>query len=395
MQTKQKLILFLLAAVLSFYQAQAGEDGITFSEKSWEEVQAQAKAENKFIFVDAFAVWCGPCKWMDKNVFTQEIVGEFFNENFISMRFDMEKGDGPEFARTYGVRAYPTFLFFDPDGNLVHRAVGGRAPEQFVEVGKAAIDPNAQSETLRGRYENGDRDADFLYNYVRMLTNTGQPTDDALATYLATQSEEDLLNEKNWKLIQQAGQNPSLDIFDFVAENKQKYMDAFGEEAVYAYLMGAFQGQVGQAVRNQNKQQLEALKEQVNTIIEGEKAASFSAYADFMFHSVDPEAAFPYAETYFDNYVTDPNEFNAVAWYYFENTESEEILKKALEWSSKSVDLGASYSNTDTKAHILYALGNFKEAIEVATESIRIGKEAGEDVSSTEELLRMAKEEQE
>lgn len=38
---------------------------------------AKAKTEDKLLFVDAFAKWCGPCKSMAKNVFTQQKVGDF------------------------------------------------------------------------------------------------------------------------------------------------------------------------------------------------------------------------------------------------------------------------------------------------------------------------------
>jgi thiol:disulfide interchange protein len=43
--------------------------GINFENNlSWEQVKEKAKAENKYIFVDCYATWCGPCKAMDKEV---------------------------------------------------------------------------------------------------------------------------------------------------------------------------------------------------------------------------------------------------------------------------------------------------------------------------------------
>lgn len=390
MFNRQSLIAGLLVTLLSLTQLQASEDGITFSDKSWEEVQQEAKAQNKYIFVDAFAVWCGPCKWMEKNIFTQETVGEFYNENFISLQFDMEKGDGPEFAKTYGVRAYPTFLYFDPDGNLVHRAVGGRDADAFIDVAQAALDPDRQSETMRLRYEEGDRDPDFLYNYTLMLAGSNQSADEALETYLDTQEEADLMNEKNWQLIQKVGQSTSLDIFDFVVENQDAYQEEFGVEEVYNYLSGALQQDIVAATRSQNTEQLEAIKSRIKEVM-GESAKSMLAQADFLFHSIDPEKAFPYAKTYFDNYVESAGELNQVAWYYYENTKDPEMLKKALEWADKSVSIEASYNNLDTKAHLQYAVGNKKDALQTAEKAIEMGKAAGQDVSTTEALVEKAR----
>ena len=57
--------------------------GITFFEGTYEEALELAKSERKIILIDAYASWCGPCKVMAKNVFTQAEVGDFYNNNFI------------------------------------------------------------------------------------------------------------------------------------------------------------------------------------------------------------------------------------------------------------------------------------------------------------------------
>jgi thiol:disulfide interchange protein len=115
------------------------EGGIQFETGTWAEVMQKAKDENKLIFVDAFAKWCGPCKWMDKKVFTDPAVGDFYNKNFINYRFDMEVGEGRTFASKYVIRNYPTLLFLDGEGKIVHRTIGSRASEQFISLGQEAL----------------------------------------------------------------------------------------------------------------------------------------------------------------------------------------------------------------------------------------------------------------
>ena len=88
---------------------------------SMNEALAAQQEEPKKIMIDVYTTWCGPCKWMAKNTFTDKAVGEYFNANFVNAKFDMEKGEGPELAQLYQVRAYPTLLFISAAGELVHR----------------------------------------------------------------------------------------------------------------------------------------------------------------------------------------------------------------------------------------------------------------------------------
>lgn len=100
-------------------------EGIKFKSISFEEAKKQAKKNGQMIFVDAYASWCGPCKKMAATSFKDETVGELFNDKFINLKIDCEKdADGPDFARMYKVRAYPTLLIIDGDGKVVKQVVG-------------------------------------------------------------------------------------------------------------------------------------------------------------------------------------------------------------------------------------------------------------------------------
>jgi len=119
----------------------AKEVGIQFFSGTWQEALAEAKEEKKIIFLDAYASWCGPCKLMSANTFTDASVGEFFNKNFISYKMDMEKhADGPRLSRKYALKAYPTLYFINGDENLVHEALGYMKPQELIAVGEIALD---------------------------------------------------------------------------------------------------------------------------------------------------------------------------------------------------------------------------------------------------------------
>jgi thioredoxin 1 len=112
-------------------------DGIQFTEASWREILKKAKAEKKVIFLDAYASWCGPCKMLQKTVFTKKEVGDFYNSKFINVKMDMEKGEGPALSQVYPLEAYPTLLFIDGNGRVLKKFIGAPKAEELIAIGKS------------------------------------------------------------------------------------------------------------------------------------------------------------------------------------------------------------------------------------------------------------------
>lgn len=173
----------LLLSLFSFSSIRAQDNGIYFeSGLSWKNILAKARAENKYIFVDCYATWCGPCKYMTDSIFTQNAVGDFFNSHFlnVSVQLDRTANDLPsikdwytdaEFIKNkYTIDVLPTCLFFSPDGGLVHRVVGipGDKGSDLIEKGVEAMDPRRQYETLIAAYKGHLHDSAFLRKALEM-----------------------------------------------------------------------------------------------------------------------------------------------------------------------------------------------------------------------------------
>ena len=107
------------------------EKGTQFFKGTFAQALAKAKKENKKLMVDCYTLWCGPCRFMAKNVFPDEKLGKFMNEHFVCMQLDMEHGEGPERNKTFQVEAYPTFIFFDADGKEMSRFEGMAMQDDF------------------------------------------------------------------------------------------------------------------------------------------------------------------------------------------------------------------------------------------------------------------------
>ncbi|NVK63707.1 MAG: thioredoxin family protein [Flavobacteriales bacterium] len=134
-------VLFFAVVAVALMSSFAGDkNGIEFSNISLEKAKKQASKSGKLIFIDAYTDWCGPCKRMAATTFKDPEVGEFFNENFINMKVEMEKdADGREIAQRYRVRAYPTLLIIDGDGNLKKSIIGFKSKNQLLAIAESVL----------------------------------------------------------------------------------------------------------------------------------------------------------------------------------------------------------------------------------------------------------------
>jgi thiol:disulfide interchange protein len=127
--------------LLAFCCASEAQDesqaATSFFNGTLKEAIAKAKSENKFVFFDAYAAWCGPCKTMDKEVFSNKNVADYLNAKFVPIRIDMEKGEGPELAKKYkSINGYPSLLFLDAGGMPVKTLLGSREVDEFLAEAK-------------------------------------------------------------------------------------------------------------------------------------------------------------------------------------------------------------------------------------------------------------------
>lgn len=363
------------------------QGGIKFNEGQWNDLLAKAKAQNALIFVDAYTTWCGPCKMMASQVFTQKEVGDFYNSKFINAKIDMEKGEGIELAQRYTVQAYPSFLFVDGDGMVVHRAVGYQEAEAFIELGKVALDPGKRLGGLISSYENGNRDPQFLYDLAMARLNAMDGGHLPVAEeYLATQS--DWNTPQNMELIYYIVDNPDSKLFDYMVKNRAAFEEQFGEDAIIDRVQQLI---MQKAFANGNEGE-SALSEvdKMYAKVYPEQAARLSANFRMSYYNMlgDVNNFAKSAVDYFDKYPSDDfNELNNVAWTFYESIQDKDMLKKALGWAKRSVELENQYFNNDTLAALYFKLGEKKKGKKAAKTAIDIAKKNGEDYSGTTQLL--------
>jgi thiol:disulfide interchange protein len=132
----------VLTAFRYYGTAEVAEGGIEFFQGTWKEALDKSKLENKPIFLDIYASWCGPCKTLKRNTFSDEKVGSFFNEHFINVAVDGEQGDGLVLVSKYNIRGYPSLLMVDSVGQVLHSAMGYHSPKELIKFGESGLKEN-------------------------------------------------------------------------------------------------------------------------------------------------------------------------------------------------------------------------------------------------------------
>ncbi|QNL22124.1 thioredoxin family protein [Hyphobacterium sp. CCMP332] len=129
------LSTFILIFFTASHSAEAHK--FNFISGSWEEILSKAEAEDKLIFVDFKASWCGPCKWMEKNAFNDKNTADFFNENFFYVSVDVDT-EMRELVSQVNPRSVPTLIFFNSKGEIVLKDEGALGSELLMKMGQKA-----------------------------------------------------------------------------------------------------------------------------------------------------------------------------------------------------------------------------------------------------------------
>jgi len=154
-----KLFLITSLIIISVLTVRADID---FIKNDYKKAFKEAEKLDKLIFVDVYTDWCGPCKLMDKTVFKDRQVSKFYNQKFVNLKINAEKGLGAKFAKEYNTEVYPTYYFLDKEGTIIYTSRGGKNTDDFLKLGEMAIDPNYQPSKMIVAFESGKNDKKFL-----------------------------------------------------------------------------------------------------------------------------------------------------------------------------------------------------------------------------------------
>lgn len=361
---------------------------MSFLRDNFKEALAQAKATHKMVFFDAYTTWCGPCKMMVRKTFTDTSVAAFYNEHFVNITIEMESGDGPALQQRYKITAYPTLLFLNEDGGLVHKAVGFHDAQQFLALGKAALTTDETFISWVNRYESGQKDPVFLKTYAEKLLEANDDRRFVIAEqYLSTQNNR--LTPENLEFSMRFTEGVETSFFKFLIDNQKAFETKFTKDEIDL-----------------------KIQDLVYDFLLDEKHLPTLPHADSIIKAVYPDkfdrmslnyrlnyyrlkgqrteyaqAAITYLKKYNDN-IDDLHEVTAT---FLEQIDEPKALNKAVKWAKKVIKMESNVDNQMTLAQLYNKLGKTSKAKVATQKAIEIGKKTGEQYAEAEELLKTFK----
>jgi thioredoxin-related protein len=380
--------IFATAYIIIVFSIHMTAQGIEFFQGSWKDAMAKAKAEDKLLFVDAFAKWCGPCKAMAKNVFTQAKVGSFFNSNFINLKLDMEEADGITFGHKYPVSAYPTLFFLDGDGKVIKSVRGGQQPDGLIAHGTEAIQKNDKSGQFEEKYLAGERGYDFMLNYVKALNSAGKPSLKISNDYLS--SNPAITESQKHLFLLEAAVDADSRLFDMLLSQKNKVIDLAGQKAFEDKARIACQNAVNKAVTYEMESLLADVMEKTKTAFPKESAEYNAKFQMQYYKSVRNEAK--YIDAYKAYWKKVDKDADKIKFIVSDITRSFEdnpkMMKDAAEYAERLFEIKEDMESLNILCNVLLEINQGDKAVKIVQDAKSKAEKGGKDASQFDALLK-------
>ena len=435
------LLAILLFTLGKFSFAQS----IDFAYSSIKEAVENNEA-GKLIFVDFYASWCGPCKAMEANVFTDSAVASHFNKEFVNVRVLTDNENGKKEAMQFGVREFPTYVFLNRNGELVHKTVGFHQKELFLREARIAKHESTDFVSLKSleeRFKNGEREKGFLADYLSRKNEEEGPQPDLINIYLNQVPENEWQTEKVLELISVNITSVFSTGFEILTQSLRRFhmLTESQQKSVLSGISRAKRSTFQKAVENRDSELFNALIDAVfltsyshETAIAEERQfrydyakltknfAHFSVIAreeaenilrmsddDFekrneeileqfksnaQFKGVSEEAPqYQIIKESLRNSAKKSASFqlNEFAWGYYQMTEDKPQLNHAIRWSAYAIRLYETPANWETYAFLLKKVGRKRDAKRAMKQAVKLAQKQGVDTQTLKQAYQKIK----
>ncbi len=385
-------VFLLNLIVVQAHAEDSLRSAINFRKITFKQGLAASKAEKKPLYIHCYADWCHYCKYMVDSVYTDKEVGDFFNANFISIKVNMEK-EGIDLAKSIQGHTWPTMLFYDTTGQMMHRAAGRRYKQPFLELGREALDPRRQMRYFKNKYNDSTATPNEVQLYFRMQEIAGMDAQLMIDDYLRKQSNSDFTNQNNWRIMYDIIKDPTLLVMKRIIDNKKILEAKYTADSVNNKLITLHNSYLMQYVQQLDSVGYERAKRKIRKNKKLDISDKICAFADLNKYKMKSQWDKYRVEgrKFVEKYAMDDFKrlIDVASVYYERFAGDKELMLLSEQWVKRSIGIADLYKGNNLLASISFVLGKKEQALNAANHAIELAKQYKNDYSQTTQLLNV------
>ncbi|WP_409416795.1 thioredoxin family protein [Flavobacterium sp. PS2] len=367
-------------------QKQFVHDDITYKD-----ALVKAKQENKPVFIMLYATWCPHCNAMKNSTFQDATVMAFLKDNYICVWKDIDKEEGLALKTKFDTKSLPSFLIVDANETVLYNLKGEIKTPEFLNEIKNALNPKMQLPYLESVFMADPSNANKCLAYLNTLRKGRERVDlsKATHTYLATQSDAQLLTEMNWRIIANGVSDIKSHEFQYVLQHQKEFGTVASTDRVEKKIVNI----VTELLRpyTESLDTINYYKQrEIAKTIQLQKTDSLIFSYDLTIAERSTNWGY-YKKTTLDGtqkYVWNtPSILKEIGEVYLKNITDVESLKKSIEWVKRSLELNDSYDGNLLLSRLYIKIKDKKSALVYAKKAKAICKEMDWDSKDADALL--------
>lgn len=387
----------LIAITLLFFGCKKNNQSVITSknliivEQDYNKALRIASQENKLLFIDFYTTWCAPCKKLDKFVFQNDSIKNLLGKDVVLLKYNAENDTVFHVSKKHHVSSYPTGIILNKEGFVLSRKYGFPGKDvlslqkSVIEFTNESIAKNKENEIIKGYSNtiNSSKYPKFYADYVNRINTKVKKTE--LDDYFVNTPNK--FSEEYFSTLMYFGRKAPVAIADFVLNNKEKYIELYGNTDVNTllYFLTSAKFNVAISEMNQNKYD-DAVKftkralTWANDILPGYEKDYLKAQNKW-------DEVFKINQNLKEEGKFDSGYINHFSWEVYKECNNQEVIAKCIQWMKEVTEQEPNYAYLDTYAHLLHKSGNKKETKRVAKMAIEAAKKENRSIKSLEKLL--------
>ena len=371
---------------------------IVDSSEEWDIILEKAKNSERLIFIDVYTDWCGYCKMMDKDVFSDSEVANYLNDNFVSVKLDAETEFGENFTQNYKVDGFPTYIFLDKDENLTGSIGGYNKKGSFLKQSKSIQSKSSELPDLKKKYEKGNLSKIETAKYALYLKDSNAELAKVIAGKLLIElNRDDFINSDYTEFFTVFATDSDSDFFDFVKNNKAEFIQSVSVESFSNYLESVYNATLAAAIMESNNDKLEIVIQDVLPIyIEDLSELPQAKFVTKKLYYGNIQDAQGY-ENVVNNYYKDFGKDEADFWYnqVYEIVEDfnsvTSLMDLSISWLDDILEKEEDYETYALYAYAQGIRGDYNDAKNKAEKAKSLARD-DEQIEMANDLLEMISE---